>query len=101
MKRQDHDRYPRTRVAAAHLRPNPNHRGGRRIGGCGESGQIPHYLQRQSYRIVPVNPRGGQLFGERVFRSLAEVDVPVDVVHVFRPAAEAPEIARQAIAIGA
>jgi predicted CoA-binding protein len=55
--------------------------------------QIPRYLQSQGYRIVPVNPRGGVLFGERVFRSLAEVDVPVDVVDVFRPADEAPEIA--------
>jgi len=63
--------------------------------------QVPRYLQRQGYRIVPVNPRGGELFGEPVFRSLAEVDVPVDVVEVFRPAQEAPEIARQAIAIGA
>jgi predicted CoA-binding protein len=63
--------------------------------------QIPRYLQAQGYRIVPVNPRGGQLFGERVFRSLGEIDVPVDVVDVFRPAEEAPEIARQAIAIGA
>jgi predicted CoA-binding protein len=63
--------------------------------------QIPRYLQAQGYRIVPVNPRGGQLFGERVFRSLREIDVPVDVVDLFRPAEEAPEIARQAIAIGA
>ncbi len=63
--------------------------------------QVPRYLQRQGYRIVPVNPRGGELFGEPVFRSLAEVDMPVDVVDVFRPAQEAPEIARQAIAIGA
>ncbi len=63
--------------------------------------QIPRYLQSQGYRILPVNPRGGELFGEPVFRSLAEIDVPVDVVEVFRPAQEAPEIARQAIAIGA
>ncbi len=35
-----------------------------------------------------------------MFRSLTEIDVPVDVVEVFRPAQEAPEIARQAIAIG-
>jgi len=63
--------------------------------------QIPRYLQRQGYRILPVNPRGGELFGERVFRSLAEIDVPVDVVEVFRPPQEAPEIARQAVAIGA
>jgi uncharacterized protein len=62
---------------------------------------IPRYLQSQGYRILPVNPRGGELFGERVFRSLAEIDVPVDVVDVFRPAEEAPELARQAIAIGA
>ena len=63
--------------------------------------RIPRYLQAQRYRIVPINLRGGQLFGERVFHSLAEVDVPIDVVDVFRPAGEAPEIARQAIAIGA
>ena len=63
--------------------------------------RIPRYLQAQGYRIVPINPRGGQLFGERVFHSVAEVDVPIDVVDVFRPAGEAPEIARQAIAIGA
>jgi uncharacterized protein len=63
--------------------------------------QIPRYLQRQGYRILPVNPRGGELLGQAVARSLAEVDGPVDVVDVFRPAEEAPEIARQAIAIGA
>jgi uncharacterized protein len=63
--------------------------------------QIPRYLQRQGYRILPVNPRGGELLGEAVARSLAEVDRPVDVVDVFRPAEEAPQIAREAIAIGA
>jgi predicted CoA-binding protein len=63
--------------------------------------QIPRYLQRQGYRIVPVNPRGGHLLGEPVARSLAEVDGPVDVVEVFRPAAEAPQIAHQAVKVGA
>jgi predicted CoA-binding protein len=63
--------------------------------------RIPRYLQRQGYRIVPVNPRGGELLGEPAARSLAEVDGPVDVVEVFRPAAEAPQIAREAVAVGA
>jgi uncharacterized protein len=63
--------------------------------------QVPRYLQSQGYRIIPVSPRGGELFGERVFRVLPEIDFPVDVVEVFRPAQEAPEIARQAVAIGA
>jgi predicted CoA-binding protein len=62
---------------------------------------IPAYLRRQGYRILPVNPRGGELFGEPVARSLAEVDGPVDVVDVFRPADEAPEIAREAVKAGA
>jgi uncharacterized protein len=63
--------------------------------------RIPRYLQSQGYRILPVNPRGGQLLGEPVARSLAEVDGPVDVVDVFRPAEEAPRIAREAIEAGA
>jgi uncharacterized protein len=63
--------------------------------------QIPRYLQQQGYRILPVNPHGGELLGEPVARSLAEVDGPVDVVEVFRPADEAPEIAREAVKVGA
>ena len=63
--------------------------------------KIPGYLQSQGYRILPVNPHGGEILGEHVFHSLAEIDVPVDVVEVFRPAKEAPEIAREAVEIGA
>src|ERR671919_342982 len=63
--------------------------------------EIPRYLQRQGFRIVPVNPRGGEILGERAYPSLTEVDVPVDVVEVFRPSEETPAIARDAVAIGA
>jgi predicted CoA-binding protein len=63
--------------------------------------EIPRYLQQQGYRILPVNPRGGELLGEPVARSLAEVEGPVDVVEVFRPAAEAPQVAREAVKVGA
>jgi uncharacterized protein len=63
--------------------------------------KIPGYLQSQGYRILPVNPHSSELFGEHVFRSLTQIDVPVDVVEVFRPAQEVPEISRQAVAIGA
>jgi uncharacterized protein len=63
--------------------------------------EIPRYLQRQGYRIVPVNPRGGEILGEPVVSSLDDVEGPVDLVEVFRPADEAPAIAEQAIEIGA
>ena len=62
---------------------------------------IPRYLQSQGYRIVPVNPRGNEILGVRAFASLAEVDVPIDVVDVFRPPSEAAAIAREAVAVGA
>src|SRR5687768_10626483 len=62
---------------------------------------IPAYLQRQGYRILPVNPRGGEMFGAQVMTSLTALEEPVDVVDVFRPAEEAPAIALDAIAIGA
>ncbi|HEY3208313.1 MAG TPA: CoA-binding protein [Actinomycetota bacterium] len=63
--------------------------------------EIPRYLQAQGYRIIPVNPRGGEIFGERVYHSLSEVSVPVDAVDVFRPPGEAEAVAREAIASGA
>ena len=63
--------------------------------------RIPGYLQKQGYRIRPVNPRGGTILGEPAAASLADLDGPVDVVNVFRPSAEAVDIARQAVDLGA
>ncbi len=62
---------------------------------------IPRQLKGLGYRIVPVNPKGGEILGERAYRSLDEVDLPVHVVDVFRPADETPDIARQAVKAGA
>ena len=63
--------------------------------------EIPRYLQSQGFRIIPVNPRGGEILGEKVYASLRDIDVPVDVVDVFRPPEEAEAVAHDAIAIGA
>ena len=64
-------------------------------------GSVPVGLQQRGFRIIPINPFADTLFGERVYRSLAEVPVKIDLVDVFRPASDAPEIARQAVAVGA
>lgn len=63
--------------------------------------RIPSYLQSVGYRIIPVNPAGGELFGERMVTSLGEISERVDVVDVFRPAEETPAIAWDAVALGA
>ena len=65
------------------------------------SGGVPADLQARGFRIVPVNPKADEILGERAYAQLSDVSEPVDVVEVFRPAEEAPEIARQAAAIGA
>ena len=62
---------------------------------------VGFYLQRHGYRVIPVNPREPEIFGERSFASLRDVPVPVDIVDVFRAPAAVPEIAREAVAIGA
>ena len=64
-------------------------------------GSVPAGLQRRGFRIIPINPFADELFGERAYRTLLDVPKPVDLVDVFRPAADAPEVARQAAAIGA
>lgn len=62
---------------------------------------VPAYMQVEGYRIVPVNPNEAELLGERCVTSLADVSGPVDIVNVFRPAPEAPGIARAAVELGA
>ena len=63
--------------------------------------RIPAYLQSQGYKIIPVTPKGGEVFGEKAYTSLEEIDESIDVVDVFRPSEETPDVARQAVAIGA
>ncbi len=65
------------------------------------SHSVPAFLQRIGYRIIPVNPTLDEVLGERAYASLDAVRERVDVVDVFRSARHAPEIARQAVAIGA
>jgi predicted CoA-binding protein len=59
---------------------------------------VPRTLQAAGFRIIPVNPYADTLLGEKVYRRLADIPEPVDIVEVFRPSADAPEVARQAVA---
>jgi uncharacterized protein len=67
------------------------------------SHDVARSLQEHGYRVIPVNPRETEVLGERAYPSLLDIpkDVRVDVVDVFRRAEETPDVARQAVAIGA
>jgi predicted CoA-binding protein len=62
---------------------------------------VGYYLKRHGYRVIPVNPREVQILGERSFKSLLDVPVPVDIVNVFRAPEALPAVAREAVAIHA
>jgi len=62
---------------------------------------VPAHMQRHGWRIIPVNPHASQILGQPVYRTLAEVPEQVGLVDVFRPSAQTPDIARQAVAAGA
>jgi hypothetical protein len=62
---------------------------------------VGFYLKRHGYRVIPVNPREKEIFGENAVASLTDLSVPVDIVNVFRAPDALPGIARDAVAIGA
>lgn len=62
---------------------------------------VMQYLLEQGYKVIPVRPGEGDVLGIPVVNSLAEVDGPIHMVDVFRKSEAAPEIAREAVAVGA
>jgi len=64
---------------------------------------VMKYMQEFGYRVIPVNPfsEGKKIFGETVVAKLEDINLPVDIVDVFRPSNETPEIAQQSIKIQA
>ncbi|MDQ0249060.1 putative CoA-binding protein [Sphingomonas kyeonggiensis] len=61
------------------------------------------FLQRQGYRVIPVNPQitGEHVHGEFVFRELAQIGEQIDLVDIFRRPMAAGEAVDEAIAAGA
>jgi len=62
---------------------------------------VGYYLKRHGYRVIPINPREAEILGEKSFKDLASVPVPVDIVNVFRAPEALPAIAAEAVEIGA
>jgi predicted CoA-binding protein len=62
---------------------------------------VAEYMQRNGYRIIPVNPRETTVLGEKCYANLGEVAERVDIVDIFRRAEFVPEIVDAAIRMGA
>jgi uncharacterized protein len=66
-----------------------------------EAYRIPQQMLRHGWRVIPVNPHATEIWGQTCYPTLADIPEPVDMVNVFRPSDDAPEVARQAVAVGA
>ena len=64
---------------------------------------VMQFLQDWGYRILPVNPQitGEHVLGEFVWRELAQIGIPIDIVDVFRRPEMVDEAVEQAIFVGA
>lgn len=62
---------------------------------------VPDYLQRQGYRILPVNPNLSAGLGQPAYPSLSSLPEPVDLVLLFQRSENVPPFVDEAIAIGA
>ncbi|KIM06785.1 MAG: CoA-binding protein [Sulfurovum sp. FS08-3] len=49
-----------------------------------DSHKVAKYLLEVGYNMIPVYPKESEILGQKVFRSLKEIDEPVDMVVVFR-----------------
>jgi predicted CoA-binding protein len=62
---------------------------------------IAAYLMDHGFKVFGVNPGIGELFGQPVYKSLADVPEAVDIVDIFRESSAVPAIVDQAIALKA
>ncbi len=66
-----------------------------------EAYSVPKYMQENGYKIIPVNPTADQILGEKAYPSLMEMPPElarqVELVDVFRPSEELPQVAQQVI----
>lgn len=66
-----------------------------------EANSVPAYLQEHGYMVIPVNPTADVINGSKAFPSLSaipdELARRVDVVDVFRPSEELPQVAKQVV----
>jgi len=65
-----------------------------------DSNKVAKYLLEVGYNIIPVYPKGDTILGQKVYRNLADIDKPVDMVVVFRKPAVVDEIVNLSISRG-
>ena len=59
------------------------------------------YMLDHGYQVIPVNPSYGEVLGQKCYATLRDIPNEIDMVDCFRKSEEMPQIADEAITIGA
>ena len=62
---------------------------------------VASYMRRHGYRVIPVNPNETEVFGEKSYPALSDIEDKIDLVDIFRRSSEAGQAVDEAIAVGA
>lgn len=65
------------------------------------SNSVAHFLMRQGYEVIPVNPNEQRCFGKDSYPDLTSIPVPIDVVDIFRRSELVAPHVDEAIEVGA
>ena len=62
---------------------------------------VAEYMQREGYRIIPVNPHETEVLGEKAYARLEDIPEHVDIVDIFRRSEFVAPLVESAILLGA
>jgi len=60
---------------------------------------VPRYLIEHGYNVLPVNPFAQEVFGLKCYKSLLDVEKPIDIVDVFRPSGNVPAAIKKKVRV--
>jgi hypothetical protein len=59
--------------------------------------RVPAFFISKGYEVIPVNPNYEKILGRKSYKNILEVPGKIEIVNVFRPSEEIPEIVEQVI----
>jgi len=62
---------------------------------------VAEYMQREGYRIIPVNPNETEVLGEKAYARLEDIPEHIDIVDIFRRSEFVRPLVESAIQLGA
>lgn len=59
---------------------------------------VPGYMLKQGYNVIPINPTAETIMKQKSYQNLSDIPDKIDILNIFRPADEAEDIVKEAIA---